>query len=91
VVLTAYQTPHLECEYAEEEHMLHGEVLVGFPPHGLSGSQRKVLSFLLSKEVPEGGVRVLHDYLTIADPYQPTSCKLWKSFVIDGIAVVMMV
>ena len=27
----------------------------------------------------------------IADPYQPTSSKLWKSLVILGIAVVMMV
>jgi hypothetical protein len=27
----------------------------------------------------------------MADPYQPTSWRLWKSFVIEGMAVVMIV
>jgi hypothetical protein len=28
---------------------------------------------------------------TMAEPYQPTSARLWKSCVMDGMAVVMMV
>lgn len=27
----------------------------------------------------------------MAEPYQPTSSRLWKSLVMDGMAVVMMV